>query len=99
MKSLLLALTLTLTPSAVAAETIIIPVQDMLFVCPDFDDAPDFNLNRGINGQGEFIGDKKTPKKTKSRKEVERELVDLIEVLYPTAKVRIIGDNLIIRIP
>lgn len=99
MKSLLLAFVCTLTPSAVAAETIVIPVQDMLFVCPDFDDAPDFDLNRGINGQGEFIGNKKTPKKIKTRREVERELISLIEALYPTAKVRIIGDNLIIRIP
>lgn len=31
MKSLLLAFVCTLTPSAVAAETIVIPVQDMLF--------------------------------------------------------------------
>lgn len=99
MKSLLLAFVCTLTPSAVASETIVIPVQDMLFVCPDFDDAPDFDLNRGINGQGEFIGNKKTPKKIKTRREVERELISLIEALYPTAKVRIVGDNLIIRIP
>ena len=98
MKSLLLAFVCTLTPSAVAAETIVIPVQDMLFVCPDFDDAPDFDLNQSVNGR-DFIGDKKTPKKTKTRREVERELISLIEALYPTAKVRIIGDNLIIRIP
>lgn len=98
MKSLLLAFVCTLTPSAVAAETIVIPVQDMLFVCPDFDDAPDFDLNQSVNGR-DFIGDKKTPKKTKTRRDVERELISLIEALYPTAKVRIIGDNLIIRIP
>ena len=98
MKSLLLAFVCTLTPSAVAAETIVIPVQDMLFVCPDFDDAPDFDLNQSVNGR-DFIGDKKTPKKTKTRREVERELISLIEALYPTAKVRIVGDNLIIRIP
>ena len=97
MKSLLLAFVCTLTPSAVAAETIVIPVQDMLFVCPDFDDAPDFDLNQSVNGR-DFIGDKKTPK-TKTRREVERELISLIEALYPTAKVRIVGDNLIIRIP
>jgi len=99
MRTILLALTLSLTPAAFAAETIVIPVQDMLFVCPDFDDAPDFNLNRGINGQGDFIGDKKPTKKTKSRKETEKELVSLVEMLYPTAKVRVIGDNLVIRIP
>jgi hypothetical protein len=98
-RTILLALTLSLTPAAFAAETIVIPVQDMLFVCPDFDDAPDFNLNRGINGQGDFIGDKKPTKKTKSRKETEKELVSLVEMLYPNAKVRVIGDNLVIRMP
>jgi hypothetical protein len=71
----------------------------MLFVCPDFDDAPDFNLNRSINGQGDFIGDKKPARKTKSRKETEKELVNLVEMLYPNAKVRVIGDNLVIRMP
>ena len=97
MKSLLLAFVCTLTPSAATAETIVIPVQDMLFVCPDFDDAPDFDLNQSVRGR-DFIGNKKTPK-TKTRREVERELISLIEALYPTAKVRIVGDNLIIRIP
>jgi hypothetical protein len=98
MKSLILSLTLLFTPAAFAAETIVIPVQDMLFVCPDWDDAPDFNLNSSLNGR-DFIGEKKRSNKTKSRRDVERELVSLIEALYPTAKVRIVGDNLVIRIP
>jgi hypothetical protein len=98
MKTLLLSLIVSITPAAAATEIIVIPVQDMLFVCPDWDDAPDFDLNASLRG-GRFIGDKKPPNEKKSRKETEKELVNLIEMLYPTAKVRVVGDNLIIKIP
>ncbi len=44
MKSVIVSLSLLLSTPAVAAETIIIPVQDLLMTIPNFDNAPDFNL-------------------------------------------------------
>ena len=93
MKTLLLSLIVSITPAAAAAEIIVIPVQDMLFVCPDWDDAPDFDLNAGLGG-GRFIGDKKP---IKFSKEKEKELLALLQEFFPDSKLKIWNGNLIVK--
>ena len=97
MKSMIISLSLLLSAPAVAAETVVIPIQDLLMTIPNFDNAPDFNLNESLNG-GMPIGNS-TKEKRESRKERERRLIELLQEMYPDAKIRIWNGNLIVRIP
>lgn len=97
MKSMIISLSLLLSTPAVAAETVVIPIQDLLMTIPNFDNAPDFNLNESLNG-GMPIGNS-TKEKRESRKERERRLIELLQEMYPDAKIRIWNGNLIVRIP
>lgn len=97
MKSMIVSLALLLSTPASAGETIIIPVQDLLMTIPNFDNAPDFNLNESLNG-GMPIGN--SPKaKRESKRERERRLIELLQDMYPDASIRIWNGNLIVRIP
>ncbi len=97
MKSVIVSLSLLLSTPAVAAETIIIPVQDLLMTIPNFDNAPDFNLNDALNG-GMPVGNSK-PSKRQSKREQEKKLIELVQDMYPDATVRLWNGNLIVRIP
>jgi hypothetical protein len=97
MKSMIISLSLLLSTPAMAAETVVIPIQDLLMTIPNFDNAPDFNLNESLNG-GMPIGNS-TKEKRESRKERERRLIELLQEMYPDAKIRIWNGNLIVRIP
>ena len=59
-----LCISLLTSPVLASSQVKIIPIQDILFLVPDFDDAPDFNLNQGITQSGSFIGNKKPTKLT-----------------------------------
>jgi hypothetical protein len=93
MKSILLALLLTASASA---ETIILPVQDLLHEVPNFT-APDFSLNSALNGQA-IPGN--PPKSVReSKRDMERKLINLMWDQYPNAQsIRIWRGNLIIQI-
>lgn len=94
MKKLLLILCLLFTPAA-KAETIILPVQDLLYIIPNFK-APKFNFNAALQ-YSNIIGDLKKTKREK--KEAENKLIDLMYELYPDASsIKIWRANLIIRI-
>jgi hypothetical protein len=97
MKSMIVSLSLLLSTPAVAAETVVIPIHDLLMTIPNFDNAPDFNLNESLNG-GMPIGNP-TKAKRESRKERERRLIELVQEMYPDATIRIWNGNLIVRIP
>ncbi len=80
------------------AETLIIPVQDILMEIPNFRNAPDFNFWNGMNG-GMPVNENTTQGR-KTRAQREQELIDLIHELYPDAtSIRIWRGNVIIRIP
>jgi len=96
MKSIIAALFISASASA---ETIIIPVQDLVFEAPNFTNAPNFNLGRsGLRDN--FV--RETPKQMdrKTRKELERKLIDLMREEYPDAQsIRIWNGNMIVRMP
>ena len=93
MKSIVLALFITASASA---ETIILPVQDLLLEHPNFV-APDFSLNSALNGQATPGNPPRSVRE--SKREMERKLIDLMWDEYPNAQsIRIWRGNLIVRI-
>jgi hypothetical protein len=90
---ILLSLLLIVSPVLASPPVKIIPIQDILFLVPDFDDAPDFDLNAGIT-QGRFIGDKKPVKISKDK---EKELLALLQEFFPDSKLKIWNGNLIVK--
>jgi hypothetical protein len=90
---ILLSLLLIVSPVLASPPVKIIPIQDILFLVPDFDDAPDFDLNAGIT-QGRFIGDKKPVKMSKDK---EKELLALLQEFFPDSKLKIWNGNLIVK--
>lgn len=95
MKSLIAALFIT---AAASAETIIVPVQDLLFEVPNFTNAPKFALNDALNGNWIPQSPRRMDRKTK--RELERKLVNLMWEFYPDAQsIRIWNGNLIVRMP
>lgn len=88
-------LSLLLTASA-SAETIILPVQDLLHEIPNFT-APDFSLNSALNGQATPGNPPKSVRE--SKRDMERKLINLMWDQYPNAQsIRIWRGNLIVRI-
>ena len=93
MKSIVLALLLTASASA---ETIILPVQDLLHEIPNFT-ATDFSLNSALNGQATPGNPPKSVRE--SKRDMERKLINLMWDEYPNAQsIRIWRGNLIVRI-
>jgi hypothetical protein len=95
MKAFLVALFLATSASA---ETLIIPVQDLLFEVPQFKESPRMNLNAALNG----AWTPESPRKSKraERKKIESQLLDLVWEMYPDAQsVRIWRGTLIIKLP
>lgn len=95
MKSLIAALLLTASASA---ETIIIPVQDLMFEVPNFTNAPKFQLGAALNGN--FVPE--TPKRMnrKTKRELEKKLINIMWDQYPDAQsIRIWNGNMIVRMP
>jgi hypothetical protein len=88
----LLAISLMFVPKA-SAETIIIPIDDLIFTHTNFD-APEFSLNSAINGRLEI-----RERNTRNRSSNKEKVINLIEDLYPNAKsIRIWKNNVIIRL-
>ena len=95
MKSMIAALLLTASASA---ETIIIPVQDLMFEVPNFTNAPKFELGAALNGN--FVPE--TPKRMdrKTKRELEKKLINIMWDQYPDAQsIRIWNGNMIVRMP
>jgi len=89
MKKLLLIIVLFLNTIA-KAETLIIPVQDLIFEVPNFE-APKFNLG--------FPEQKELKVKEKQKLKMQDKLVKTIRVTYPNAKnIIIFNGNLIITL-
>jgi len=94
MKSFILALFLATSASA---ETIIIPVQDLLFEIPSYANAPNFDLNSAL--QGQWIPESPKRSDRKSQKKIEKQLIDMMWEEYPDAQsIRIWKGNLILKI-
>jgi hypothetical protein len=95
MKTFLLSLFIT---ASAAADTLIIPVQDLLFEVPNFTNAPRFNLGAALNGAIDIESPKKMDRK--SRKKLESNLIDMMWDEYPDAiSIRIWHGSLIVRMP
>jgi hypothetical protein len=91
-----LLLSLSFFTSNGNAETIIIPVQDLLYEIPNFE-SPKYDLNAGLNGQYTIT---EIPKTKRDRKEQERKLINMVYDIYPDAtSVRIWKGNIIVKIP
>lgn len=93
-KSIILFITLLISNTS-HSETLIIPIQDLLFEVPNFD-APKFNINQAVNGQY----DVKLPEKQKrSTKNIEKKMIRLAYDIYPDAQsIRIFNGNFIIKL-
>ena len=94
-KALLLSLMLTASASA---ETLVMPVHDLLFEIPNFTNAPEFDLNAALRGS--FVP--QTPKRLdrQTRRQQERRLINMLWEEYPYAKsIRIWNGSVIIRLP
>ena len=97
MKLAALILSLALAMPAMGT-TIVVPVSDLLFEVPQFDNAPRFNLNQALNGNWTPENPRKKDRKT--QKELEKKLIDLMWDEYPDAEsIRIWRGNLIIKLP
>lgn len=95
MKSTIAALFIA---TSACAETIMIPVQDLLFEVPNFATAPAFDFNAALNGN--FVPDNPKKADRKTKRELERRLIDFMWEKYPdAASIRIWNGTLIIRIP
>ena len=79
------------------AETLILPVSDLIFEITNFDNAPEFYLNQAMAGQN-FLGDlKKLPKD--KRKKIEKQLIDMVWEYYPDAtSIRLFRGNIIVTL-
>jgi hypothetical protein len=81
-------------PRPSLGQTYIIPVDDLLMSVPNFSNAPDFNLNNGMQGNLPVGNSTKQPRK----KIPEQELLDLAWTLFPTAEnIRVWNCKLIIK--
>jgi hypothetical protein len=84
--------------ASASAETIIIPVQDLMFEVPNFTNAPKFELGAALNGN--FVPE--TPKRMdrKTKRELEKKLISMMWDEYPDAQsIRIWNGNMIVRMP
>ena len=84
--------------ASASAETIIIPVQDLMFEVPNFTNAPKFELGAALNGN--FVPE--TPKRMdrKTKRELEKKLISIMWDEYPDAQsIRIWNGNMIVRMP
>jgi hypothetical protein len=84
--------------ASASAETIIIPVQDLMFEVPNFTNAPKFELDAALNGN--FVPE--TPKRMdrKTKRELEKKLISIMWDEYPDAQsIRIWNGNMIVRMP
>ena len=95
MKAFIAAILITASASA---ETLMFPVQDLLFEVPNFTNAPDFPLNEALNGN--FSPQNPTKMDRKARKELEKKLIDLMWEFYPDAEsIKIWNGTLFVRMP
>lgn len=95
MKSMIAALLLTASASA---ETIIIPVQDLMFEVPNFTNAPKFELGAALNGN--FVPETPQRMDRKTKRELEKKLINIMWDQYPDAQsIRIWNGNMIVRMP
>lgn len=95
MKSMIAALLLTASASA---ETIIIPVQDLMFEVPNFTNAPKFELGAALNGN--FVPETPQRMDRKTKRELEKKLISMMWDEYPDAQsIRIWNGNMIVRMP
>lgn len=101
MKSIIAAITLFFATTPARSETIVIPIQDLLFLIPQFDDAPKVDLNNAVNGQGILDNSNKQKKRNNQteRKRREQKMIDLLRGEYPDAKsISIWNGNAVIKI-
>lgn len=81
---------------SVKAETLIIPIQDLLFDVPNFE-APTYGFNAGLNGQYTAT---EIPKSKRDRKAQEKKLINMVYDIYPDAEsVRIWNGVFVIKLP
>ena len=82
------------TPRPTMGETFIVPIDDILMEIPYFTNAPDFNLNNGLQGNLPIGNSTKQPRNKVS----EQEILDVAWMLYPNAEnIRIWNKKLIIK--
>lgn len=95
MKILAIILCLFFT-SLAKAETLIIPVRDLLIEIPNFQ-APTYGFNAGLNGQYTVT---EIPKTKRDRKAQEKKLINIVYDIYPDAEsVRIWNGTFIVKLP
>jgi hypothetical protein len=82
------------SPRPSLGQTYIVPIDDILMEIPYFTNAPDFNLNNGLQGSLPVGNSTKQPRNKVS----EQEILDLAWSLYPNAEnIRIWNKKLIIK--
>jgi hypothetical protein len=82
------------TPRPSLGQTYIVPIDDILMEIPYFTNAPEYNLNNGMQGSLPVGTHTKQPRNKVS----EQEILDLAWTLYPNAEnIRIWNKKLIIK--
>lgn len=90
----ILVATLILITASARAETLILPISDLLIEIPNYE-APKLNLGASLNGRYEIQNIKK---ETRINKELRSKLIQLAYDMHPDAKsVRIYNNSLIIK--
>lgn len=93
---IIVSLLVFLISFSVKAETLIIPIQDLLFDVPNFE-APTYGFNAGLNGQYTVT---EIPKSKRDRKAQEKKLINMVYDIYPDAEsVRIWNGVFVIKLP
>jgi hypothetical protein len=78
----------------VKAETVIIPIQDLLLEIPNYE-APRMNINSALNGQYSITDIKK---QKRENKKFQQKLIDMAYEIHPEAtSIRIWNGNFIIK--
>lgn len=70
-------------------------IGDLIHETPQFTNAPDFSLQMALNGQYSVSQPEKITRKTKKQRT--KELVDLLQELYPDATIVVYQDHIFVR--
>lgn len=93
------AVILFVTPVGGGSQTFVVDVRDLLMEIPQFDNAPDFNLQNSLTG-GSPIGYSAAYGRRLTRAEREAAVIDLMWSIHPNAQsITIWQGKLFIRLP
>jgi hypothetical protein len=70
-------------------------IGDLTHETPMFDNAPDFSFNGSLRGENPIGQPKKHSRKSKQQNT--KELVDVLQMMYPDAQITVYGDHIFVK--